>query len=51
MADSPTGVFPLDEEPRDGGGLGKEGGRKWEWEVGKEREKSTMESGILHCFK
>jgi len=33
-------VVPLEEDPREGGGLGNEGGRKWEG--GRDREKSTV---------
>lgn len=42
MAESPTGVVPLDDDPRDGGGEGNDGGRKWEDE--NDREKSTMKT-------
>lgn len=40
MAERPTGVVPLDDEPRDGGGLGNDEGRKWE--DGNDREKSRI---------
>jgi len=48
MAESPTtGVVPLDEDPREGGGLGKEAGRKWD-EDGRDREKSTVTALLKH---
>ena len=46
MAESPTGVFPfpLDDEPREDGGLGNDGGRKCGGggQDVNDREKSTM---------
>ncbi len=45
IAESPTTpptFVPLLAESREEGGLGKEGGRKWEGQDGKDREKSTV---------